>query len=142
MKYLFLIAFTVTALTAGCVSPQKRLARKIEKANQESAERQQALPPEVQLPVGTVYSVNSESGFVLIQSGSRFAAAPGTRLTAVGREGTESAVFEVTPARKGAFLVADVVSGIPVAGMTVLMRHNPRTGAAVEETDDEVQVLE
>lgn len=99
---------------------------------------------QMKVPVGTVHLVSPSGGFALIRSTKFMQIEPGTPLTTVGIGGVETARLEVSPARKGSFLTADILSGIPGQGDHVVMDYRSGvTPAGTEpETADEVQVLE
>lgn len=77
------------------------------------------------LPVGVVQHVDAGARFVLIRSGRGFQIEPGTILTIRGDRGEGVATVKVSPARKGAFLTADFVEGIPSTGQTATLEHRP-----------------
>ncbi len=100
------------------------------------------------LPVGIVHHVDPGGGFVLVRSSRSFRIEPGTVLTVRGEQGETTARLEVGPARKGAFLTADILDGAPEAGRHVTLDYAPAPfeggGASALGTDgpDAVQVLE
>lgn len=99
----------------------------------------------MRIPVGSVHVVRRDENFVLIRSTRFLAVEPGTDLFAYGSAGVESARLRVSPARKGQFVTADILSGMPTTGDQVLMEYvNPQqTGAAAPgEGGEEIQVLE
>lgn len=106
--------------------------------------------PSVRIPVGTLHVVRREGDFVLIRSTRFLVIEPGTDLFAYGNGGNETARLRVSPARKGQFVTADILSGEPAAGDQVFMEYvNPQqSGAAVPKAagagaaGDEIQVLE
>lgn len=77
------------------------------------------------LPVGVVQHVDADARFVLIRSSRGFQIEPGTILTIRGNRGEGVATVKVSPARKGAFLTADFVEGIPSTGQTATLEHLP-----------------
>lgn len=77
------------------------------------------------LPVGVVQHVDADARFVLIRSSRGFQIEPGTILTIRGNRGEGEATVKVSPARKGAFLTADFVEGIPSTGQTATLEHLP-----------------
>lgn len=77
------------------------------------------------LPVGVVQHVDADARFVLIRSSRGFQIEPGTILTIRGNRGEGVATVKVSPARKGAFLTADFVEGIPSTGQTATLEHRP-----------------
>src|SRR6056297_1884116 len=74
-------------------------------------------PPEQQagmkIPVGSIHAVDPEGRFVLIRSSRTFEVESGTQMTSYADDGTVTGIFEVSPARKGAFLTADILQGSP-----------------------------
>lgn len=100
----------------------------------------------MKVPVGTVQLVRPDSTFVLIRSTRFLQVEPGTNLTSFNASGMETARLEVSPARKGQFITADILSGTPGSGDQVLMDYvvpTPQTEAERQAaTANEVQVLE
>lgn len=104
----------------------------------------------MRIPVGTLHVVRADGNFVLVRTTRFLAIEPGTDLFAYGSAGVETARLRVSPARKGQFVTADIVSGKPMAGDQVLMDYvNPQqSGDAVPQAGaaggggDEIQVLE
>lgn len=100
------------------------------------------------LPIGMVHHVDPGGGFVLIRSSRSFKIEAGTPLTVRGERGEAIAQLEASPARKGVFLSADVLSGQPVTGRPVTMEHSPRDVEATSpplsegEGSSAIQVLE
>lgn len=101
---------------------------------------------EMKVPVGKIHLVSPDGDFVLIRSSRFLPVEPETGLTVHGDSGIESARLKVSPARKGAFLTADILSGIPTVGDTVMMDYITKPLAAGEDPfggdDDAIQVLE
>jgi hypothetical protein len=104
-------------------------------------------PEAMKIPVGTIHHVDPAGTFVLIRSSRLLQIEPGTILTVIDNQGAPVASVKVSPARKGQFLTADIVSGVPAAEQRTIMDHAPpaagsqapatgRTGAA------DIQVLE
>ncbi len=72
--------------------------------------------------VGTVRF--SYEGFVLIYSPTSTNLPPGTALTTIDKQGISQAVeLKMSAEKKGAFLVADIVSGSPRAGHVVVTKR-------------------
>jgi len=113
------------------------------------AETTTGAPKEMKLPIGTIHHVDAEGGFVLIQSGRTYKIDPDTEITAIGDAGEVTSVLKVSQARKGPFLSADILNGIPKTGQKVLMdyTHSPasnpfESGTPENSPGSEVQVLE
>jgi hypothetical protein len=106
-------------------------------------------PSANKLPIGVVELVDGDGGFVLIKSSRFITLDPETILDVMGDGGVVTAQVKVSPARKGQFLTADIVSGLPVKGQSVLSTYqspnptNPaQNGSASPGAGGEVQVLE
>ena len=95
------------------------------------AQAQAAAP--VTLPVGVVHHVDETARFVLIRSSRGLQLEPGTVLSLHGSRGETTARVEVSPARKGSFLTADFIDGLPAKGQQVTMTHQR---APLETTAD------
>ncbi|MCG8602387.1 MAG: hypothetical protein MI807_19740 [Verrucomicrobiales bacterium] len=112
--------------------------------NDEPAEAVQQA--EMKVPVGRIHLVSPDGDFVLVKSSRFLPVDPGTGLTVHGSNGVESARLKVSPARKNSFLTADIVSGIPAVGDTVLMDYVAKQPQSGEDPfgggDDDIQVLE
>lgn len=113
------------------------------------AENATGAPKEMKLPIGTIHHVDAEGGFVLIQSSRTYKIEPDTEITAVGDAGEVTSVLKVSAARKGAFLSADILNGIPKTGQKVLMDYTPppasnpfESGSGQTSPGSEIQVLE
>lgn len=102
----------------------------------------------MKIPVGSIHMIDPEGRFVLIRSSRTFQVDSGTRMTSYSGDGTITGIFEVSPARKGAFLTADILQGTPRSGEQVLMDYaKPSMPGAPQQqaqigSDSEVQVLE
>lgn len=100
----------------------------------------------MQIPIGTVHLVNGAGKFVLIRSSRALKIEPGTMINIIGPGGAPVASAQVSPARRGQFLTADILSGIPVTGNQVLMNHtakDPESAAEPGATPgSDIQVLE
>lgn len=100
------------------------------------------------LPVGVVHHVDEAGGFLLIRSSRGLQIEAGTPLTVRGEQGEPVASLRVSPARKGSFLTADILEGVPQKGQTATMEHRPEpfgaAGVAAEDFSDPnaIQVLE
>ncbi len=106
-----------------------------------------ALPAPPVLPIGVVQHVDEVARFILIRSSRGFQIEPGTILTVRGNQSEPTATVKVSPARKGAFLTADLVEGVPKAGHTVTVEQAPLRnpdgpGSGVPATPPGLQVLE
>lgn len=77
------------------------------------------------LPVGVVHHLDENAGFVLVRSSRALQIEPGTTLQVHGNGGEVVATLEVSPARKGPFLTADVRWGTPAKGQQVTMDYRP-----------------
>ena len=104
-------------------------------------------PPPMKIPVGTIHHVDPAGGFVLIRSSRILQIEPGTIISVLGDDGTPVGSVEVSPARKGQFLTADILSGTPLAGQRTLMEYTQPTPGAPAPVpggagDDDIQVLE
>lgn len=103
--------------------------------------------PVMKIPVGSLHVVREDENFVLIRSTRFLQIEPGTDLMVIGNGGVETARLRVSPARKGQFVTADIISGMPKVGDQAVMDYvTPAATAAVPGeapgADDEVQVLE
>jgi len=115
-----------------------------------AATAQDAAPaPPMTLPVGVVHHVDEASRFVLIRSSRGLQLESGTVLTIHGAQGQASARVEVSPARKGSFLTADFLDGLPGQGQQVTMEYqraplanSPADAIAGVADASAVQVLE
>ncbi len=100
------------------------------------------------LPIGTIDLVDASGGFVLIRSSRQFQIEPGTMLTVHGDQGEEVATVSVSPARKGVFLTADIVAGMPRKGQQTTMQYEPPAPETSDPYDgggadpNAIQVLE
>jgi hypothetical protein len=104
-------------------------------------------PPPMKIPVGTIHHVDPAGGFVLIRSSRILQIEPGSIISVLGDDGNPVASVEVSPARKGQFLTADILSGSPLAGQRTLMEYTPPVPGAPAPVpgaagDDDIQVLE
>jgi len=100
----------------------------------------------MQIPIGTVHLVNEAGKFVLIRSSRALKIEPGTVIEIIGPGGAPVASASVSPARRGQFLTADIIEGVPTVGNQVLMNYSPKepdapaTPGAAPGSD--IQVLE
>ncbi len=106
-----------------------------------------ALPANPVLPVGVVQHVDEAARFILIRSSRGFQIEPGTILTVHGNQSQPTATVKVSPARKDAFLTADLVEGAPKPGQTVTMAYAPagapaQAPVAPSGSDSDLQFLE
>ena len=136
-----IVAFSV--FVTGC----KTLSLKGDKKEEPPAEVQEA--PAMKIPIGTVHLVDTAGNFVLIRSSRMLLIEPDTLITVFDDRGEIAATLKVSPARKGQFLTADIVSGVPKTGQQAVMDYNPakRTdpaaaGAPGEGAASDIQVLE
>lgn len=133
---LFLIAVFAILLT-GC----KTLSWKKDAAAETATEESHAAPS-MKIPVGTIHHVDPAGGFVLIRSSRLLQIEPGTTISVHGDDGMPVASVEVSPARKGQFLTADILNGTPLVGQRTLMEYAPPAPGAPAPGDDDIQVLE
>lgn len=133
---LFLIAVFAILLT-GC----KTLSWKKDAAAETATEESHAAPS-MKIPVGTIHHVDPAGGFVLIRSSRLLQIEPGTTISVHGDDGMPVASVEVSPARKGQFLTADILNGTPLVGQRTLMEYAPPAPGAPAPEDDDIQVLE
>lgn len=103
----------------------------------------------MKIPVGTIHHIDPAGKFVLIRSSRFLQVEPGTIISVLDVQGTPVARVAVSPARKGQFLTADIVSGIPLLGQQTIMDYAPpipgaaAPGAGLESREaDDIQVLE
>jgi len=139
---LLLLVAGIAILQAGC----KTLSWKKDAAAPAAVEETPA-PPAMRIPVGMIHHVDPAGGFVLIRSSRLLQIEPGTVISVLGDDGEPVASVEVSPARKGQFLTADIRSGTPLAGQRTLMDYAPTAPGAAAPTagsagGDDIQVLE
>jgi hypothetical protein len=113
------------ALLAGCgnlenlnrKAREKRRLKELEKLAQTStAEARSRLGEKA---AGEIAYADSAGGFVLIRSLTGVTIPPGTELECL-RDGSVAAKVTTTPEKKGHYVAADVVSGSPAAGDSVV----------------------
>jgi len=94
--------------------------------------------------IGTVHMVDHTHDFLLIRSSRNTSIEYGTPLISQRPSGRQSAELKLSPERKGAFLVADIVKGSPDVGDIVKLvgATDGQSGGVVPIANDEVQVLE
>lgn len=80
----------------------------------------------MQIPIGSVHLVNEAGKFVLIRSSRALSVEPGTVIEIIGPGGVPVASASVSPARRGQFLTADILQGVPTVGNQVLMNYSPK----------------
>ncbi len=116
--------------------------KKDKKARTSMAERVGSM----QIPIGTVHLVNEAGRFVLIRSSRALKIEPGTMIDIMGPGGAPVASAQVSPARRGQFLTADILSGVPVTGNQVLMNYTAKEpdvpGTPGEAPGSDIQVLD
>ncbi|MDF1656459.1 MAG: hypothetical protein P1U58_02535 [Verrucomicrobiales bacterium] len=103
--------------------------------------------PEMKIPVGSLHVVRQAEKFVLIRSARIMSIEPGSELVVVASDGAETAKLRVSPARKGEFVTADIISGMPQVGDKALMnyavqRQSANKPAEFGVSENEIQVLE
>ena len=99
----------------------------------------------LQIPIGTVHMVDQVGKFILIKSSRTTSLEPDAQIIAYGPNAQMSSHLKASPARKGAYLTADLIEGIPSVGDMVMMvksMSKPAEGAAPGSTGSNVQVLE
>lgn len=110
---------------------------------------EQALPSahSMRIPIGTVHMVDEKGKFVLIKSSKATSIDPETRIMAYRPDASVSSNLKVSPARKGAYLTADLVDGMPAVGDMVVMIQTINKNPASPDGNQQggtadVQVLE
>lgn len=101
----FLILTFVSALLPGCALLPKFLRKK----------KPEAEGPKTPQWIGTIVLVNSESGFVLVDSGSQPSPVMGKTARTQPTGGT-AAELRVTEVSRRPFVIADIVNGTPQKG--------------------------
>lgn len=101
---LLLLLTLVFALSPGCALVPKSWRKK--KPNE---------PPKAPRLIGTVVLVNSEGGFVLVDSGSLPSPSMGKAARTRPADGS-AAELKVTEVRRRPFVIADIVNGTPQKG--------------------------
>ncbi len=97
---------------------------------------------------GVVHLVNDRGHFVLVKSlsGRKLDVTEGTVWMSYGRDGKPSAKLEVSEERKGAFVVADIIEGVPDRGDSVvlhgLMGKKGEVTTVTSPDGEEKQILE
>ena len=104
-------------------------------------------PPAMRIPAGTIHHVDPAGKFVLIRSSRLLQIEPGTIISVLDNQGAPVASVEVSPARKGQFLTADIVSGQPTAGQQTIMDFAPPAPGSPAPAPgttgaDDIQILE
>ncbi|MCX7868318.1 MAG: hypothetical protein N2322_00045 [Terrimicrobiaceae bacterium] len=112
-------------LVAGCKTPAAGdgAARKPLRFPNPFQHKKEGRPPQA-LPAivfGEIRHVNAEGRFVLVDTGSAVTAQPGEVLLAIS-EGQVTGELKLTELKSPPFLIADIVSGQPVAGQKVYRR--------------------
>lgn len=143
LRFAAIVGFA-TVFT-GC----ETLSLKGKKSEEKEAETKEVADPVLKIPIGTVHHVDTAGGFVLIRSSRTLLIEPGTVITTFTDQGEVAATLEVSPARKGQFLTADIRNGIPKTGQQAVMDYDPasRTAPLKEGTvgpspGGDIQVLE
>lgn len=139
---LFLIAVFAILLTGCKTLSWKKDAAAVAAAAAETAAEESHAAPSTKIPVGTIHHVDPAGGFVLIRSSRLLQIEPGTTISVHGDDGMPVASVEVSPARKGQFLTADILNGTPLVGQRTLMEYAPPAPGAPAPGDDDIQVLE
>jgi len=111
------------------------------RAEQRAAEKAAEVPPvpTTTAPDQVIGTVRfAYDNFVLIYTPIKLTVPAGTRVTAVGKDGLPKDVqLSMSAERKGTFLVADVISGQPMAGDLVVLASGPKSSTVAD-----YQVLE
>lgn len=137
----------ILVVSAGIVVSCRSLPglKKKQDEQTEAAPAEAAAAP-MTLPVGSVHLVDPSGGFVLIRSSRGLALEPGTTLDLLGDGGDPVGQVRVSPARKGPFLTADIVSGTPRVGQRVTLEYRrgrfPPGEPPAEDDPNAIQVLE
>ncbi|MDF1753254.1 MAG: hypothetical protein P1U89_10800 [Verrucomicrobiales bacterium] len=148
---IYLLLFSIFFVLTGCkTTPAAKFAEGKDKkaAQNQKAEPEKKLPvaQSFQISIGTVHMVDQVGKFVLVKSNRATSLEPGTEIVSYGPDSRVTSNLKVSPARKGAYLTADLVQGTPSVGDIVMMVHS--TGNAPEPTgvagleSGNVQVLE
>lgn len=128
---LILLALVVAPLCSCGTVQKKLLSRKQAKEKKdESAESRDVF-------LGIVESVNPEQKFVLVRLDRRMQVATGTTLDVRSPGGLKSTLV-VTPEHKMNFLSADITSGVPAVGDTVMLPPQAVPAPALAPAPDPV----
>ncbi|MDF1813342.1 MAG: hypothetical protein P1V20_14180 [Verrucomicrobiales bacterium] len=133
---------------AGLLAPPGKVKKAIKKADKEATEDDRKLPlaQSMQVPIGTVHMIDKPGKFVLIKSNRTTVLEPDTEVKAYRQDSSVSASLKVSPARKGSYLTADLIEGMPSVGDIVMMVYsvNAKPGEKADGTQSQsdVQVLE
>jgi predicted small lipoprotein YifL len=92
-----------------------------EKALEQQVAKNDAKTPASTESLGEVSYVDEESGFILIRQSTGRKIPASTPLLAKNPTGTITARLLASPAAKGSFIAADIVSGTPERGNPILM---------------------
>ena len=122
----------IALLSVGCISTEvSNVAHKALKFTKKDKgqEAEQATPdkPELpaahvlQIPIGTVHMVDHVGKFILIKSSRTTSLEADTQIISYGPDARMSSHLKASPARKGAYLTADLVEGVPKVGDMVMM---------------------
>lgn len=110
MQNFAILFITIAALVSGCAvsspPPPRPTVYKFPKAK-----------PLETVPklVGTIYTVNTDGQFVLVESNQSASLTPGTALKCF-RDGAESGIIAISSERRGFHVSADIVLGEPQRG--------------------------
>lgn len=118
-----LLAVVVAAGLASCRTLEKKDAGTDSSGMPDPVEGEN--PEAAVLPIGVVQHVDETARFILVRSSRSFQIEPGTVLVVRGNAGEPLATVKVSPARKGAFLTADIIGGSPKPGQSVTMEYAP-----------------
>lgn len=135
-----LICLTIALGGCGSVShlggriaslPKKLLPKKSQKNNPDEKSQSPQTPPANQ-NVGEVSYVDEESKFILIRQAPTQKVPPNTALVTKNAAGKVTANLVASPAAKGTFMAADIISGNPARGNFVLVSVDDKTKPEVQ----------
>ncbi len=134
----------VTKKAAAAANPLNWFGDDGEQQAAEEAAAKVSEPRPDSASIGTVHMVDHSHDFLLIRASRNTSIEYGTPLISQSPNGKQSAELKLSPERKGAFLVADIIKGSPDVGDQVKLvgATDAQTGGVVPIVDDEVQVLE
>lgn len=102
-----------------------------------------AIGAPTKIPIGALHVVRPDEGFVLIRSTRFLQIEAGTDLITYGNGGAETSRLRVSPARKGQFVTADILSGAPKVGDQALMDYVAKAPEIPGgQASNDIQVLE
>ena len=127
MNGLRLLLITLLLPTTSCVAVRNLFRKKPDTAEAK---------PEAPRPttIGIIEAVNPDAKFVIVHLNANSLVPVGTELTSLDAAG-QSAKLKVTPERKSIFISADIISGTPQKGDSVIQ------GAAPAKAIDAPQMI-